>query len=230
MNFIINGTCIKCNSNKIKNIFPSCNGYLCKNHFNLRYINYVLNIQKIFRGNKSRRILNNIYYKLNDDLQYKIKYFINKELYNIKYSNFIKNKIDKFINPVIEFNYNIENIEKKMSCQYFLNMFKMVLVNHAFIDLNKLKFLYVLSDELIFFFNYLITINIYLNMENVPIDYYESYLINQYSKFFDMATLNNSDNDKFYKILYSLVEFKCMYEKTYKINKKYARLSISLSV
>ena len=230
MNFIINDTCIKCNSNKIKIIFPSCNGYLCKNHFNLRYINYVLKIQKIFRGNKSRRILNNIYYKLNDDLQYKIKYFINRELYNIKYSNFIKNKLDKFIDPVIEYNYNIENIEKKMTCQYFLNMFKMVLANHSFLDLNKLKFLYVLSDELIFFFNYLITINIYFNMENIPVDYYESYLINQYSKFFDMATLNNSDNDKFYKILYSLVEFKCMYEKNYKINKKYARLSSDLSV
>ena len=33
---------------------------------------------KNFGGNKSRRILNNIYYKLNDDLQYKIKYFINE--------------------------------------------------------------------------------------------------------------------------------------------------------
>ena len=155
---------------------------------------------------------------------------MNRELYNIKYSNFIKKKIDKFIDPVIEFNYNIENIEKKMTCQYFLNIFKMVLINHSFIDLNKLKFLYVLSDELIFFFNYLITINIYLNMENTPVDYYEAYLINQYSKFFDMATLNDSDNDKFYKILYSLVEFKCMYEKNYKINKKYGRLSGGLSV
>lgn len=73
----------------------------CNFHLKYYYSKYAIYIQKIYRGNKSRRLLNNIYKKVPCDIQIIIKYHMNKELYDIKrekiISSIINLKIYRFL-------------------------------------------------------------------------------------------------------------------------------------
>tara|TARA_Y100000996_G_C22481811_1_gene626515 strand:- start:377 stop:1036 length:660 start_codon:yes stop_codon:yes gene_type:complete len=85
--------------NKNKTLYLYNNKLYCKFHYyyykNIQY--KVLIIQKIFRGYRHRCIINKIYNKLPDDIQYKILYFIRREIYRLRYlkkiRNIVKNKI-----------------------------------------------------------------------------------------------------------------------------------------
>ena len=66
--------CIICKKYKYP-VFLVCHNLYCLNHSKLLYNNYVLTIQKIYRGHKVRRILKRIYFKLPRDLQVHILSF-----------------------------------------------------------------------------------------------------------------------------------------------------------
>jgi len=60
--------CVICKKYKYP-IFLLCKNFYCSNHAKIHYSPQIVIIQKIYRGNKVRRILNNIYFKLPRDLQ-----------------------------------------------------------------------------------------------------------------------------------------------------------------
>ena len=76
-------------------VFLLCKNLYCINHSKLLYNNYILTIQKIYRGHKVRRILKRIYFKLPRDLQVHILSFnciktnIHKEDNYLKIKNII---------------------------------------------------------------------------------------------------------------------------------------------
>lgn len=79
---------------------------VCITHFKILFKNVTIIIQKNYRGYISRKKLNYFYKRLPHDIQYKIKYFINEELYLKKFNNnlrlVVNQKIKKFI--IIYFN------------------------------------------------------------------------------------------------------------------------------
>jgi len=60
--------CVICKKYKYP-IFLLCKNFYCSNHAKICYSPQIIIIQKIYRGYKVRRILNNIYFKLPRDLQ-----------------------------------------------------------------------------------------------------------------------------------------------------------------
>ena len=78
----------------------------CNFHLKYYYSKYAIYIQKIYRGNKSRRLLNNIYKKVPSDIQDIIKYHMNKDLYHKKrekiISSIITSKIYKFVSKMFK--------------------------------------------------------------------------------------------------------------------------------
>lgn len=99
------------------------NGRVCKNNssiflndkrccgFHYKYYmnDYVITIQKYYRAYKNKKVLNNIYLKLPDDLQRKIVYHMREEVYYNKY----KKSIIKIIDNRLKISKNI--ISKKFS-------------------------------------------------------------------------------------------------------------------
>ncbi len=146
---------IKC---KKKSEFNVRDNNLCLNHMLLSYNKYVLIIQKIYRRYRSNIIINNIYKRLPCDLQNKIKYYINEELYFKNYKKCI-NKI--IINKTNLINYNKNN--NKISIEYILYIYKLYHKYFQIIDINYTKFIYNLSDKLLTFYDNNI-INIVINM------------------------------------------------------------------
>ena len=95
----------KCKNKKNKNLKIDC----CTLHYKLMYEKYIILIQKVFRGNKIRNKLDNIYKKLPDELQ---RIVVNKAREDISYNNYkkminniINNRINNIINNTIYDNY-----------------------------------------------------------------------------------------------------------------------------
>lgn len=119
---------------KQMNFFEICNKRICTNHFNSRYLEkikkiqqayrqykYILKniiyIQKIYKGYKSRNKLNYFYKRLPSDIQYLIRYHINKDLYEKKkqqqITTIINRKLSSFNIEVINlFNTNVLFIDE----------------------------------------------------------------------------------------------------------------------
>lgn len=64
----------------------------CNIHSNKVYNKYVIKIQSVYRAYHVRKKLN-IYYKLPRDLQRKILYYVNENIYNKRYNNSVANVI-----------------------------------------------------------------------------------------------------------------------------------------
>lgn len=119
---------------------------LCKNHCILLYTKYALIIQKIYKGYKCRRYLNNIFFKLPNDVQDIILNKINKDLYYKQYY--------KTINKIIYNNvYKLHNYKfsaDHFSISYILNCYKLYIKYHKIISLKYLKHLKILGDQLLY--------------------------------------------------------------------------------
>lgn len=79
---------------KNKSNFILNNKRCCRFHYNYYMQKYAIIIQKYYRAYKNKKILNNIYLKLPDDLQRKIVFHIREEHYYNKYKKSIINIID----------------------------------------------------------------------------------------------------------------------------------------
>lgn len=83
-----NGLVCKKNSSFILN-----NKRCCKFHYNYYMQKYAIIIQKYYRAYKNKKIINNIFLKLPDDLQRKIVFHMREEFHYNKYKKCIENII-----------------------------------------------------------------------------------------------------------------------------------------
>ena len=149
----------------------------CTLHFKFLYIKYILLIQSIFRGNKIRNKLNNIYSKLPDELQRLIISKGREYLSYNKYKKVINNIINKKINKI-----KLKNLNNFNEELYFINLSHLCsLLNkyYCIYDENIINnniYLYRLVRHLIVIYDYNIyDNNDYTNNYCKLIKYYDLY-------------------------------------------------------
>lgn len=139
--------CIKCKKNKYP-IFNCNNSNYCTNHTKLLFNNFVITIQKIYRGYRRRKYVKIIYNRLPRDLQHYILNFnkkntkhhdtinsvILKKTYKIKsLTNIEDNEItlDELTNIIIMLNkyYQLLEIKWLNYYKYYFNNIKAILVS-----------------------------------------------------------------------------------------------------
>ena len=76
-NITNNKICLK----KCRTLYYVKDKLYCNNHFQYYMTIYTIKIQSLWRGIKHRKIMNIIYKRLPDDLQYKILYFVKRDTY-----------------------------------------------------------------------------------------------------------------------------------------------------
>lgn len=107
---------------------------ICVFHLKYYYNKYAIIIQKIYIGYKHRKILTNIYKKLPDDIQYKIRYYIRYDLYYKRYLGNLRNVLNKKILTGVNFITKLANDE--LLYNYILN---------NVYNLNNLHNLYIIT-------------------------------------------------------------------------------------
>ena len=81
--------------NKTRNPFYINEKPICHFHYSYYRIVYALIIQKYYKGYKQRKILNNVYKKLPEDIQRKIVKIIREKYYYNNYITLIGNIVEK---------------------------------------------------------------------------------------------------------------------------------------
>lgn len=186
----------KCNKDSF--IFIKNNPY-CLNHSLLLYNNYVLIIQKYYRGYRARRYLFNIFNKLPSELQELVIYYINSNFYKRKYLDTITNIVTKNTYGL----HNYKNSENKLSIDYLFNCYKLYYKYNKIIPINYLKHAYILGDQILSF------CDILLHQDQIVLTY--SYHI------FDKIELINLDFKKITNLIDIIYKFSSLYSFTYQI-------------
>lgn len=142
---------MRCNYNNLckKPIF-SKSLCLCRNHLILTHNNSIIKIQKIFRAYKTRKKINNIYKKLPRDIQDIILHYINLPIYYTNYYKKIRNIVNKKTKDLLYYDYTSDN---KLSIDYISNCFYYINKYHLIMNINEIKILFVLNDDLRFIVN-----------------------------------------------------------------------------
>lgn len=142
---------MRCNYNNFCNkpIF-SKSLCLCRNHLILTHNNSIIKIQKIFRAYKRRKKINNIYKKLPRDIQDIILHYINLPIYYTNYYKKIRNIVNKKTKDLLYYDYTSDN---KLSIDYISNCFYYINKYHLIMNINEIKILFVLNDDLRFIVN-----------------------------------------------------------------------------
>lgn len=152
------------------------NKCLCSIHANMQLKKYIIILQKIWRGYKMRCYLNNIYYKLPYDLQYKIMEIIreehrifkwNKSVMKIYYINVNKIMIIDFNNYIIKeflprgrtnftFKEYMEHYTKiyKLSIK-FINEIENSIIKDLIYYSQKIKYILAPANSSLNFYNYI---------------------------------------------------------------------------
>ena len=123
---------------------------LCRIHLILTHNSGIIKIQKIFRGYKTRKKINNIYKKLPSDVQGIILYYINLPIYYNNYYKKIRNIVNKKTKKLIYHDYTSNN---KLSIDYISNCFYYINKYHTIMNINEIKILFVLNEDLRFIVN-----------------------------------------------------------------------------
>jgi hypothetical protein len=108
--------------NKCKTLYAANDKLYCWYHFRYYRDSYATRIQSVYRGNRQRKLLTNIYKRLPDDLQHLVLYYVKKETYEKRYLKTIKNIIEKRLSLLEDdmFNY-CELINRDMKDYLILN-------------------------------------------------------------------------------------------------------------
>lgn len=148
------------------------NKYYCKNHSLLFFNKSIIKIQKIYRAFIIRKKLKNIFYNLPQEIQHKILFFVNENIYIRKYNNTIRKIINKKTYNIIP-QFRLKNkltIGFIKSVYYLNNKYRNILFY------NDIKCLYVYGEEIIYILNNYIINNIthedhfILQSDNIDID------------------------------------------------------------
>ena len=136
-----------CCHDKCKNKFTLKikNNYYCKNHSKLFYNKFIIKIQKTYRGYYIRKKIKQIFIKLPNDLQKKILFFINENIYIKKYNKTIRNIINKKTYNII-FHYQLKN---KLTINFIKNTYYLNNKYRNILFLNDIKCLYVYGEIII---------------------------------------------------------------------------------
>lgn len=201
---------MRCNYNNFCNkpIF-SKSLCLCCNHLILTHNNSILNIQKTFRGYKTRKKIKNIYIKLPSDIQNIILYYINLPIYYLNYYKKIRNIVNKKTKELLYYDYTSDNklsIDYISKCFYYINKYCRVM------NINEIKILFVLNDDLRFIvnnyiYNYInnqVDISIWNNNVLTEIINFEN---NSFDKMIVLYNRINNFND-IYNYYYSITQNK----------------------
>jgi len=131
---------------KCKN--KKCLRELCTIHYKMFYNDSIIIIQSIFRGNKIRSKLNNIFLKLPEEIRHIVIERIREDYHNTKRNNIIENIINNRLIILLDISYQEFNFYEQESL-YFFEINKLYnLLNKYFciIKLNKnIKQLYNLT-------------------------------------------------------------------------------------
>jgi len=180
---------------------------LCRNHLILTHNNSIIKIQKIFRGYKIRKTINNIYKKLPSDIQYIILHYINLPIYYNNYYKKIRNIINKKTKYLLYHDYSSNNqltIDYISKCFYYMNKY------HLVMNINEIKILFVLNEELRFivnnfiynYINHQVDISIWNNNVLSEIINFEN---NSFDKMVILYNRINNFND-IYNYYYSILQ------------------------
>ena len=181
---------------------PSIFNKYCRKHYNIFFNKYALTIQKNYRRYKINKKVINIYSKLPDDIQNKIKKYMNVDIEYRKYKNTINTIINKKIIKYFfynNFNFSLNEISYHISLLHkYYNI----------ININILKYFYKLLFEI-----KLIIVKI-LDQDIVSVLNILDY--NFYS-FTNRIIYKDIDNHILRECLYNIVLYQNVYEKHYKI-------------
>lgn len=173
------------NNCKKKSFTNNCN--FCKNHLLLNNNINILKIQKIYKGYKTRKKINNIFIKLPNDLQKIIINYLNIQHYYNRYYNTLNNIIIKKTNNLLNYKNNQNN---KCNINYIIQSYNYFNKYNLVMNINTLKYIYVLTEEL------LNNVNEYIyNYFNNNFDVNLFFNNTELNNFFDLTT------DSFDKIL-----------------------------
>lgn len=180
---------------------------LCYNHIILTHNNVIIKIQKTFRGYKTRKKINNIYKKLPNDIQNKILHYINLPIYYNNYYKKIRNIVNKKTKELLYYNYTSNN---KLSIDYISKCFYYINKYHLIMNINEIKILFVLSEDLKFivnnfiynYINHQLDISIWDNNVFTEIINFEN---NSFDKMVILYNRINNFND-IYKYYYSILQ------------------------
>ena len=131
---------------------PACfsiKGYgicLCRNHLLLLYGDKITKIQRLIKGYLCRKKLRNIFYKLPNDIQRRVIYYMNEGLYFNRYYNLL-NKI--ITNNTYKLTLDYYKINQVVTLEYIYNCYKLYMKYSRILSLNRLKILYILSSHII---------------------------------------------------------------------------------
>lgn len=139
--------CKNCYYKSIK-YFDIKNTKLCWNHYNKYCKSYIINIQKIYRGYKCRKYINNIYKNLPCDIQNKIKFYINVDY---KYNRYCKT-IYKLLLKRFKLYYTLYNKYNILS--YIDNDYYLDFMNDNFDSIDNVYYLYNKYFDLIKYLDY----------------------------------------------------------------------------
>lgn len=174
---------------------------LCFNHINILYYKQIVYIQKIFKGYYARRKIKNIFIKLPYDIQQIIIYYINEPIY---YKNLITTYNKIIIKKSLNFSHITKSI-KKTSLNEISNLYYLSTKYISILNINFLKYLYVISNELSDI------INMYM-FSIVP-----SYSINNI--LLHNILLTDLNHEVYFKIMQNIYKFKQIYNNRYNIIK-----------
>lgn len=181
---------------------------LCYYHLLLKHSDNIINIQKTFRGYKTRKKIKNIYIRLPDDIQNMVLFYINLPIYYNNYYKKLNQIIKKKTKDLIYYNYNHIpgnklNMDYISNCYYYINKY------HAVMNINEIKILYVFNDELKLIINDFIY-NYFIDIPNINILHNNIFaeIINFENNSFDKLILlynriNNFNN--IYNYYYSIL-------------------------
>ncbi len=169
----------------------------CINHINLIYYCKIIYIQKIYKGYYCRKKLKKLFYNLPCDIQKIIIYYINEPIY---YKNLLKTYNKIIIKKSLNLSHNIRN-NKKITLDNISNLYYLVSKYYSILNINFLKYLYVIANDLCDILNYyMFNIIPAYSINNILLNNIELYNINEdiYCKLLNnMYTFQKLYNENF---------------------------------
>ena len=141
---------------KSKNVYYIFDKKSCLFHYNYYGKLYATNIQRIYRGYKCRKCLNNVYNRLPDDLQNIVKFYINQDLH---YKKYLKKIWDIVLLKILDFIYRMALYTNRY------NTFLFQLRGDALIEFGN--FIYEERDNILYNFNLYFKYEDVLNNKNI---------------------------------------------------------------